>query len=76
MKTRTLTLEDFKTLAKEIDFRNKIVSDDDIIDIPNGRMIIHRANLNKYLEKYICKNEDDLSDTLYYQHGVYLTIID
>ena len=76
MKTKTLTLEDFKTLAKEIDFRNNIVSDEDIIDIPNGRMTIHRANLNKYLEKYICKNEDDLSDTLYYQHGVYLTIID
>ncbi len=76
MKTQTLTLEEFKTLAKEREFKDRITSPNDIIDLDNGTMIIHRANLNKYLEKYICKDEDDLSDTLYYSRGIYLTIID
>jgi hypothetical protein len=76
MKTKTLTLEEFKTLAKDKEFKEKITTPNDIIDLDNGTMIIHRANLNKYLEKYICKDEDDLSDTLYYSYGIYLTIID
>ena len=77
MKTKTLTLEEFKTLAKEQEFKNRFVEPkDDIIDLDNGTMIIHRCNLNKYLEQYICKDEDDLSDTLYYSYGIYVTIID
>lgn len=76
MKTKTLTLEEFKSLAKDKDFKERITTPNDIIDLDNGTMVIHRANLNKYLEKYICKDEDDLSDTLYYSYGIYLTIID
>ena len=77
MKTQTLTLEEFKTLAKEKEFKERFTeSKDDIIDLDNGTMVIHRCNLNKYLEQYICKDEDDLSDTLYYSYGIYVTIID
>ena len=77
MKTQTLTLEEFKTLAKEKEFKERFTeSKEDIIDLDNGTMLIHRCNLNKYLEQYICKDEDDLSDTLYYSYGIYATIID
>ena len=77
MKTQTLTLEEFKTLAKEREFKERFTeSKEDIIDLDNGTMLIHRCNLNKYLEQYICKDEDDLSDTLYYSYGIYATIVD
>lgn len=60
-------------------FKNYILEqrkNDDVVDIRNGRMQIHKSNINKYLEEYMCKNEDDLSDTLYYRLGVWLKIID
>lgn len=63
-----LNFEDFKSYAKK-----ELL---DQIDIKNGRMTIHKSNINKYLEKYMCKNEDDLSDTLYYNLGVWVKIID
>lgn len=76
MKTQTMTLEEFKALAKEREFKDRITNQNDIIDLDNGTMIIHRGNINKYMEQYMCKDEDDLSDTLYYSYGIYLTIID
>ena len=36
----------------------------DVINIEGGVMEIHAENLDKYLEKYACKNLDDLQDTL------------
>ena len=30
----------------------------------NGTMVIHRQNISKYLERYMCKDEDDLQDTM------------
>lgn len=63
-----LNFEDFKSYAKK-----ELL---DQIDIKNGHMTIHKSNINKYLEKYMCKNEDDLSDTLYYNLGVWVKIID
>ena len=63
-----LNFEDFKSYAKK-----ELL---DQIDIKNGQMTIHKSNINKYLEKYMCKNEDDLSDTLYYNLGVWVKIID
>ena len=69
-----MTLEEFKdygaTLVKERFMRS------DIIDYDNGTMTIYSENLQKYLEKYCCKNENDLSDTLWYGYGIFLKIID
>ena len=73
MKT-TMTLEEFK--AKAADIKAEICNRKDIIDIQNGRMTIYAEHLNKYLEEYCCKDEEDLSDTLYYRHGVFLKIVE
>lgn len=48
----------------------------DIINFDTGTMMIHRRNLMKYLEKYSCKDEDDLSDTLWYNYGMFLKILE
>ena len=65
------TLDEFKNFIKKE--RNSFK---DVIDIKNGNMVIHKSNIDKYLEKYMCKNEDDLCDTLYYSMGVWVKIID
>lgn len=46
----------------------------DTIDFDNGTMTIQKRNLNKYLEKYACKDEDDLKDTLWYNYGIFVRI--
>ena len=68
---KTFTLESFKDFVQSERLKTK-----DDIDIRNGRMIIHKSNINKYLEKYMCKNEDDLFDTLYMSFGIWIKIID
>lgn len=68
---KTFTLESFKDFVQSERLKAK-----DDIDIRNGRMIIHKSNINKYLEKYMCKNEDDLFDTLYMSFGIWMKIID
>lgn len=65
------TLEDFKNFIKTERTKTR-----DIIDVKNGKMIIHKSNVNKYLEKYMCKSEEDLSDTLYYSLGIWVKIIE
>lgn len=40
-----------------------------------GVAIIHEKNLMKYLEKFMCKNQDELSDFLYYKKGIFLKVI-
>ena len=68
-----MTLEEFKANAGTI---KQVLSESrDTIDIEHGVMIIHEDNLMKYLEKYLCKDEDELSDTLYYRYGVYIRIL-
>lgn len=47
----------------------------DVVDFENGTLIVNRNNLTKYLERYSCKDEDDLSDTLWYNYGVFLKIV-
>ena len=47
----------------------------DIIDWDNGTMVIYSENINKYLEKYACKDADDLIDTLWYSYGMFVKII-
>lgn len=51
-------------------------SKSDIIDTENGFMLIHRANINKYLEQYLCKSEEDLENTLWYSYGFSVKIVD
>lgn len=76
-KTNKLTLDAFKDLLKtDSSFVEKVTNTSDIIDMDNGSMVIHRCNIVKYLEKYMCKNEDDLSDTLWYRYGVFVKVID
>ena len=53
-----------------------IISDSDIIDMDNGSMIIHRSNISKYLEQYLCKSEQDLEDTMWFSYGVFVKIVD
>ena len=48
----------------------------DVLDLDNGVMCVKRKNLNKYFEKYICKSEEELSDTLWFNYGVFLRVID
>lgn len=67
----TFTLESFKDYVKSERSKTK-----DDIDVKNGRMTIHKSNINKYLEKYMCKNENDLFDTLYNSFGIWMKIID
>lgn len=73
----TLTLEAFKDLmSTNITLREEITNTSDIIDLDNGSMVIHRCNINKYLERYMCKNEDDLKDTLWYNQGIFVKVLD
>lgn len=72
-----MTLDDFKEkVSSDAMFRDKVSGESDVIDMDNGSMVIHRKNINKYLEKYICKSENDLEDTLWYSYGVFVKIID
>lgn len=41
----------------------------------SGIAIIHERNLMKYLEKFMCKNQEELSDFLYYKKGIFLKVI-
>ena len=77
MKPISLTFDAFKDLvANDISLREKITNTNDIIDMDNGTMVIHRQNISKYLERYMCKDEDDLQDTMWYNYGVFVKVID
>jgi len=73
---KTFTLDAFKeTLTNNSEFKNDIISHQDFIDLDNGVMRIYPENVNKYLEKYSCKNIEDLEDTLYYDYGIFCQVI-
>jgi hypothetical protein len=61
---------------KDSEFKSSLSAQSDSIDLDNGSMIIHRCNLNKHLEKWMCKSEEDLIDTLWYSHGVFVKVVD
>ena len=76
MKNKVFSLEDFNTAVNEdSDFRDTVSNKSDIIDLDNGVMRIHSKNVGKYLEKYACKDADDLEKTLYYSYGIYCEVI-
>ena len=77
MKPISLTFDAFKDLvANDVSLREKITNTNDIVDMDNGTMVIHRQNISKYLERYMCKDEDDLQDTMWYNYGVFVKVID
>lgn len=72
---KALSLDGFKALVTEDDTLRGTLSGD-IIDKEHGVMRIHAANVSKYLEKYACRDEEDLCDTLYYSYGVFCQVVD
>ena len=74
---KTFSLDSFKEAVKNNEkFVSTITGKSDTIDYDNGSAIIHRCNLSKYLEKYLCKDEDDLSNTLWYNYGIFIHVVD
>lgn len=72
-----MDLESFKNLVlTSDDFKEKLIGRNDMIDLDNGVMRIYSENVNKYLEKYACKDVEDLEDVLYYSYGIFCTVID
>ena len=70
--------EEFKEKFNTDDlFRESIAPrETEVIDLDHGYMSVARENLSKYLERYMCKDENDLQDTLWYNYGVYVRIFD
>lgn len=66
-----MNIEEFKNFVKK---ENPFKLDS--IDMEHGKMTIHRCNINKYLEQYACKDEEDLNDTLWYSYGCLVTVIE
>lgn len=65
------TLRNLSDLGNiDFGFRN------DVFDMDNGTAVIQRRNLGKYLEKYACRDEEDLSDTLWYNYGMFVRIVE
>ena len=76
MSKKIFSLDSFKDMvSSNNDFKEEIIGKQDLIDLDNGVMRIYAENLNKYLEKYACKNAEDLENTLYYSYGIYCTVI-
>ena len=48
--------------------------EDDIFD--NGTMIIHKRNVEKYLEKYGCPNATSLCDAMWLNYGIFCEVVD
>jgi len=77
MGKNILSLDTFKNMVStNEEFKTQIIGRHDIVDFEHGIMRICSENLNKYLEKYACKDLEDLENTLYYSYGVYCTIIE
>lgn len=72
---KTMNLDEFKELmTNEKEEKDRIIGRCDLIDLDNGVMRIYYEHLDKYLEKYCCKDAQDLQDTLWYSYGVYCQI--
>ncbi|MBP5723021.1 MAG: hypothetical protein J6X18_05545 [Bacteroidales bacterium] len=72
----TLTLDAFKDAVRNNnELKERLSGLSDTIDFDNGTATIHKENINKYLEKYSCKDESDLTDTLWYNYGMFVRIV-
>lgn len=74
---KTFSLESFKeAVSTNVELKNSLSNaESDIFDEQNGVAVINRNNINKYLEKYLCKDEEDLENYLYYHKGIFLKVI-
>ena len=69
-----MNLEEFKELvSNDEEFKNNLSGNSDLVC--DGALKISSKNLNLYLEKYACKDAQDLEDTLYYCYGIYCKVI-
>ena len=74
---KTMSLDEFKkNVSNDTGFTASLIGRHDIVDIKKGKMVIYIEHLNKYLEKYACKDADDLQDTLYNSYGVFVKIVE
>ncbi len=74
---KTLSLDAFKELlSSNCEVKDKITGRSDTLDLDNGVMRIYPEHINTYLEKYSCKNAEDLQDTLWYNYGIFCQIKD
>lgn len=72
-----MTLEDFKDMVNnDKDAVKRICMRSDVIDMDNGTMLIYSENIDKYLEQYACKNAEDFSDTMWFNYGIFVKIVD
>ena len=46
----------------------------DNIDVDNRTILIQRCNLEKYLKKYNCTDEDDLASFFWLNYGIVIQI--
>ena len=72
-KVKTFSFESFKEAILE-DSNGELLNLD-TFDPDNGIAIIHESNLNKYLEEFMCKDQTDLQNYLYYHKGIFLRVI-
>ena len=73
---KTFSLDSFKeALSVDVDFKSSLAGESDVFDEENGVAVVHENNISKYLEKYMCKDQEELSDFLYYHHGIFLKIV-
>jgi len=66
----------FEEFKANVNIIKNMFNRSDIIDIDGGTMIIYSENINKYLEKYSCKNAEDLEDTMWFSYGVFVKIVE
>lgn len=62
-------------LKSDSSLKGRITGRSDVIDFDNGTAIIYGENLSTYLERYSCKDEDDLCDTLWNSYGVFVKVV-
>lgn len=74
---KSFSLEGFKNLLKKDDsFKDRLTDRSDIVDTDNGSMLIYSEHLDKWLEKYSCKDIEDLQDTLWFNYGIFVKVLD
>ena len=74
---KSMSLDAFKELASERkEFVDGIIGRVDMVDLDNGVMRIYSEHVNRYLEKYACRDANDLSETLWYSYGIFCQVID
>lgn len=71
-----LSLEAFKMKVQTDDAFRSSFKRRDLIDFDNGLATLYRENLMSELERFECKNEEDLLDSLWHTYGVFAKVVD